>query len=389
MIAADRLARFAHRCPAELAAPDHDGRIEQSLRFQILDEGRARLIRFFAALFERFAEVDGATVVVPVGVIKLDESDAPFDQPARQQAIPGERGLADLGAVLRQRFLVLLRQVHEFRRGRLHLERGLVGGDPRGDLGVFHFRLTEFVEVAHGPHELPLLRITDAGGRLQIEDRRRPFQERHALVGARQEAIRIERRPTARTARAGLEHHEAGEVFRFAAEAVGEPRPHARPAELGRAGVDEALRRAVVEHVRFHAADPSHVVDDLFVVRQQFRKVHAAVAVLGELAIATQYRRRAFEKGEPLPFDERTRDRLPVELVQLGLRREEFELARPAGHEQEDDRLGGGFEVRRLRRERILALGPGVAVQQPGEGDGTEAQAAVVEEVSAVSHRRP
>ena len=89
-----------------------------------------------------------------------------------------------------------------------------------------------------------------------------PLQERHALIDARQEAGGTERRAAARAARTGLQHDEARQAVAFAAEPVGEPRAHARPAELRAAGVDEALRRAVVEHVRLHAAKPAQFVGD-------------------------------------------------------------------------------------------------------------------------------
>ena len=44
---------------------------------------------------------------------------------------------------------------------------------------------------------------------------------------------------------------------------------------------------------------------------------------------------------------------LAVELLQLRLVVEQLELARPAGHEQVDDALRLGREVRRLRRQRV------------------------------------
>ena len=41
----------------------------------------------------------GHAVVVPVGVIELDEPHAALDQPPGEQAVVGERRLAGLGAV--------------------------------------------------------------------------------------------------------------------------------------------------------------------------------------------------------------------------------------------------------------------------------------------------
>ena len=49
----------------------------------------------------------------------------------------------------------------------------------------------------------------------------------------------------------------------------------------------------------------------------------------------------------------------PCSRVQFGLRVEGIDVARPAGHEQEDDALRLRLEVRLLRRERVDALGVG------------------------------
>ena len=92
---------------------------------------------------------------------------------------------------------------------------------------------------------------------------------------------------------------------------------------------------------------------------------------------------------------ERLGQRLAGEPDQLGLRVEQVHVARPAGHEQEDDALGLGGEVRRLRGERIGA--PAVAAraasrpsrcEQRGEREHAEAAAGVPQERAARSRAR-
>src|SRR6185437_3225410 len=134
-------------------------------------------------------------------------------------------------------------------------------------------------------------------------------------------------------ARARLQHYEPRQTIRLAAQAVRRPRPHARPSELRRTRVDEALRRAVVEHVRLHAPQPAYVVDDVAMVGQQFAQGHAALAVLGELAHAAEQFGVALDEGEPLPLGERFGDFLAGKLVELRLWFEQFQLARRPGHE--------------------------------------------------------
>ncbi len=137
MVAADGFADLAHRRAAELAPPDHQGVLEQAPGFQVLDQGRAGLVDVAADLVEVAGQgLAGDAVVVPVGVVELDEPHAPLDQPAGEQAVAGERRLAGLGAIHSQGLGGLRAQVDQLRGARLHPERHLVGVDPGCDLGV-------------------------------------------------------------------------------------------------------------------------------------------------------------------------------------------------------------------------------------------------------------
>ena len=86
------------------------------------------------------------------------------------------------------------------------------------------------------------------------------------------------------------------------------------------------------------------------------------------------------------------RDRLALELGQRRLGVEQVELAGCAGHEQVDDALRLGCEVRRSRRQRILADARGGRAerargervgQQAGQGDLADADAALPKEMAA------
>ena len=105
---------------------------------------------------------------------------------------------------------------------------------------------------------------------------------------------------------------------------------------------------------------------------------------LRELPRAAEQLGVALDEGEPLALGERLGHRLAVQLVQLRLRLEQFELARAAGHEQEDDGLGlrrgsAASSARaaigaRLRRAASRC-------EQRAEGHRPDADAAVAEEV--------
>ena len=114
-------------------------------------------------------------------------------------------------------------------------------------------------------------------------------------------------------------------------------------------------RRRVHGAVGVEAADEADVVHALRDVREQRRDVAPALAVFLELPGTPQQRRIALRE---LADDRAVAlgQRLAVELLERRLRVERVDLARPADHEQEDDRLRLRREVRRLRRERIDAL---------------------------------
>ena len=248
------------------------------------------------------------------------------------------------------------------------------------------------VELADGVVEIALGGGRDAGGAFQVQDRIALAAEGHALERRGQKAAGPERGAGAGAAGAGLQDDEAGEIVRFAAEAVGDPGPHRRAAGGGEARVHEELGRAVVEDVGREALQPADFIDDLFVVRQHFAEREAALADALELALAAHQRFVALEEGETLAFEQALRRRLAVQLAELGLVVEQLQLARGAGHEEVDDvlDLGGEMAGRGARGLAGSSLtfgaargGDAVAGEELVEGDGADADAALAEEVAA------
>src|SRR5262249_49106922 len=82
---------------------------------------------------------------------------------------------------------------------------------------------------------------------------------------------------------------------------------------------------------------------------------------------------------------ERLRQLLAVEPGEPRLRVKGIDVRRPAGHEQEDDALGPGFEVGLLRRERV-GLGEQLAFlgEHGREGERAESATGSAEEGAAV-----
>ncbi len=88
VVATDHLADLAHRCAAELAAPDHEGGVEEAARLQVADQGGAGAVDLASDRVEIAGEIlAGAAVVVPVGVVELDEAGTALDESAGEQAV--------------------------------------------------------------------------------------------------------------------------------------------------------------------------------------------------------------------------------------------------------------------------------------------------------------
>ena len=71
-----------------------------------------------------------------------------------------------------------------------------------------------------------------------------------------------------------------------------------------------------------------------------------------ELPRAGEDRGVRFDEGELEILRQRRWQRFAVPAPELGLRVEEVELARPTGHEEKNDVLGGTGEVGLFRRQR-------------------------------------
>ena len=139
MVAADGLADLAHRRAAELAAPDDQRVVEQARDSSGPGSGPRRAGRSRGRPGRgRGSRVwPGYAVMVPVGVIELDEPHPALDQPPGQQAVVGE---ATACPARRRRASASRRSPsrRSISSGALdlHPEGHLVGVDPGRDLGV-------------------------------------------------------------------------------------------------------------------------------------------------------------------------------------------------------------------------------------------------------------
>ena len=229
-----------------------------------------------------------------------------------------------------------------------------------------------------------------AGG-VEVEDARFFGAQDGALVQARQPTVAPVVIAIDRFTAGILEHHVGGQLVVFTAEAVGEPRAEAGPADHARdARVDVTDGNLVAVVAGVHASDHAEIVSNLCGVGQEFAEIHPALAVFLELP-------RAAEKFAAGLVGKAVMDIAAivhaVTALQFGLGIGEIHVAWAAVHEQGNHRLGPGHVMRLFglkvktalpardvlgRAEQFLAL------QQPRQREAADTHRVADEKLAAV-----
>ena len=135
---------FDHGGAPEFAAPDDEGFIEESVAFEVLNEGGGGLGGLFAI-------VDGVAfdvgVGIPTGVVDVDEADAALDHAAGEEAGAGEGLFVAVAAVEVDGFVGFGFEIHELGGGALEAGGHFVGSDAGGDLLILNGVETRGVEL--------------------------------------------------------------------------------------------------------------------------------------------------------------------------------------------------------------------------------------------------
>src|SRR3972149_6135636 len=171
------------------------------------------------------------------------------------------------------------------------------------------------------------------------------------------------------------QHHEPGEIARFASEAIGQPGAHAGAADDLLPGVHEDLRRSVVELRRVERPHDGDLLHDASEVGQELRKLGAGISVSLEGVRGAQHFGNALDEGESLAFQQRVGTVLSVELLELWLGIEKIEMRRSAGHEEVNDAL-------RLRG-KMSPVRPAISLEKTEECCTAAAEPSLPEEVAA------
>ena len=192
----------------------------------------------------------------------------------------------------------------------------------------------------------------------------------------------------------GDQHHEGGQIFVEAPQAITHPRPDARTSRHLIARLHGANGRLVVDGLGVHGTDEAQVIGHLARPGQHLG-VHPE-AIGAHLAEA-ELRWRDGESGltgghggQSLAVAHRLRQVLVVPLLHLGLVVPEVRLGRPTHHVQVDDVLGLGRKLRRPEigtRTHVGQTTSGRPTEQRGQRRVTHEVLAAAEEVSAVLER--
>ena len=175
-------------------------------------------------------------------------------------------------------------------------------------------------------------------------------RDERALMHGREERA-VPQRRAHRGRHIGAQHDVAGQVLVVAAETVGEPGAHRRPAHLDVPGVHHEHRRLVIRDVGVHRSNDADVIRATADVREELTHLQPA------LAVAREREGRLHERaGLALGGHRIARQRLPVVLRQHRLGVEAVDLRQTAVHEQEDDVFRAGRVMQSLGELRRAGL---------------------------------
>ena len=371
--------QLGNRQPAEFPTPGQQRAVEQTSLVKILKQRGYRLICLATGRGQARADVG---VVVPDLEIdeQLNKPNAPFDQPAGDQATATIRicPLAPHSVPLLGTS-GFLGNVQRVRGSQLHSCGKLIAGDPCIQLRLSGTSATmDSIECAD---QVPF-QLHDGLGLLvlavQIENGLAGGTKTGALVDGRQKPGLPVLHPVDRQPGRIVEHDVGRQILILAAETISDPRPEARQTRSHPAAVGDEQRGFMSQVGRVHRpneTDPIHLGGE---VRQQLRHVHSAFTVLGKP------KRTPHQcPGRPGILDltgNLVEIRLAVISSQFLLGIEQVHLAGTTVHEQVDHRLGLRLKMRLLRRlvrkcrlrsqEPVRAIK--VARQQPGQCRGAQ-----------------
>ena len=132
------------------------------------------------------------------------------------------------------------------------------------------------------------------------------------------------------------------------------------------AGMDQKLRRGMIELVGLHRLDEAQIVHLLFQMRHPVGNPGAALSRLVKGKHRPQQLGDALDEGEAFPSEEGLRAVMAVETLEHRLPIEKIELAGRAAHMQIDHPLDLGGELRRQHRQRRRRIAR--EIQRRGNG---------------------
>ncbi len=317
-------------------------------------------------------------LVAHAALEQLHETDAVFDEPAREQTLAAERlGDRFVEAVQLLGGFRLAADVDRLRRAPLHAVRELVRRDPgrqiRGARELLH---VELVELRQQIQTIALRFRRHSRDRLQVDDRIAARAEERSLIRSRHVACAPVGRTADRSSPGVGNHDERRQAGAFGAKTIRNPRTGARESHPDLPRLHLVVRLHVIVRAAEHGVDERDVVHVLAEVREHLGHQFSTLSVTLELERARHQR-----PGITLPDDDVAMDlvvdRLARVLDEAFLVVEEVDRARTTAHEERDHRLRTRLEMRRLQCVRIVPQ----RLRRAGVGDFRREQPLRVEHV--------
>ena len=378
---------------SKFAAEDHEGVVQHTALFQVLDQGVTSLIHVLALHGEVVGQV---AMLVPPAMENLHEAHSPLHQTAGHQRTVGE-GAAVLRflAIEFEGLVAFAAQISQVGDTGLHTEGHFILLGAGLDFRVTDQFISGLIQGGETVEHFTAELAGNARSVLQKKHRVALGPQGNARVFARKKTSPPEPGRNglhigAGIRMRGMQHHKRGQVLIHRAKAPRQPGPHGRLAADHAARIHQLIRRFVVDGVGFHGADDAQVIHHLRRPWQGFTEPRAGLAVLGEFEDRGRDRKGSLSGRHPCEsfalrrqvilevlFEGGLQVGLVVEKIKLGGRSDQGDVNGTFGFGRE---VGAGREI--LSRAAALT-------QQRSQGGRPQAHGVAAEKLAAADRAIP
>ena len=158
MISTSSFTQFRHRCSAKLSTPNHQGVVQQTPLFQIGDQCCAGSIHISTNLFNpRFQIRIPTSMMIPIGMVKLNKTSASLNQSSCKQTVSGKRGFRNIRPIKIKCALIFLGKINQLRGARLHPVCHFIRCNPTCNFGVARIKKPDRIQIPNCINNMALI----------------------------------------------------------------------------------------------------------------------------------------------------------------------------------------------------------------------------------------